>query len=346
LLEALDLLDVSHHMLIRLFQQTTSNRITCMARIPFPTNLRQFQLQFATEEACQEYLAACRWSEGYKCPKCGNTRAYALTTRRRWQCTICRHQVSLTSGTIFHNTKTPLTFWFWAAYLMTTDKRGLSAMLLQHQLGLGRYETAWMMLHKLRRAMVNAAREPLNGEIEVGDTWVGGNQAGIRGSRQLKGRKAAIVLVAVEKRKTASGRIRMEVIPDFRGETLNDFIHRNVTLGSTIYTDGLGGFASLESIGFKHVPRSQPTRTELRKGAKSVVPLADRAIGNLKQWLLGTHHGVSRRHLQFYLDEFVFRHNRRKQPMASFQTLLGLGSARRPTGYETIIGAKDLSPNI
>jgi transposase-like protein len=317
-----------------------------MARVPFPTSLRQFQLQFATEEACQEYLAACRWPEGYMCPRCGNGQAYALTTRRHWQCTACRHQVSLTSGTILHNTKTPLTFWFWAAYLMTTDKRGLSATLLQHQLGLRRYETAWMMLHKLRRAMVNTAREQLHGEIEIDDTWIGGTQAGIRGSRQLKGRKAALVIVAVEKRKSASGRIRMEVIPDFRAETLNNFIHRNVTPGSTIYTDGLKGFAGLEAIGFKHVPRSQPLRTELRKGAKSVVPLADRAIGNLKQWLLGTHHGVSRHHLQVYLDEFVFRHNRRKQPMASFQTLLGLGSGRGPTDYETIIGAKDLRHNI
>lgn len=138
----------------------------------------------------------------------------------------------------------------------------------------------------------------------------------------------------------------MEVIPNFRAETLNDFIHRNVTSGSTVYTDGLGGFAGLEAIGYKHVPRTQPMATELRKGAKPVVPLADRAIGNLKQWLLGTHHGVSRRHLQVYLDEFVFRHNRRKHPMASFQTLLGLGSARGPMAYETIIGAKDLHHNI
>jgi transposase-like protein len=128
----------------------------------------------------------------------------------------------------------------------------------------------------------------------------------------------------------------MEVIPGVRAETPNDFIHRSVTPGSTIYTDGLKGFAGLEAIGFKHVPRSQPQRTELRKGAKSVVPLADRAIGNLKQWLLGTHHGVSRRHLQVYLDEFVLPHNRRKQPMASFQTLLGLRSGREPTGHETI----------
>ena len=112
----------------------------------------------------------------------------------------CRYQISLTAGTILHNTKTPLTVWFWAAYLTVTDKRGMSALLLQRQLGLRRYETAWMLLHKLRRAMVNAAREPLHGEVEIDDTWIGGPQAGLRGSRQLKGRRAALVLVAVEKR--------------------------------------------------------------------------------------------------------------------------------------------------
>ena len=312
--------------------------------MPFPATLRQFQLQFATEEACQKYLAVCRWPEGYKCPRCGGSRAYVLDKRRSWQCAICRHQTSLTSGTVLHNTKTPLTVWFWAAYLMTTDKRGLSALLLQRQLGVPRYETAWMMLHKLRRAMVNVAREPLYGEVEVDDAWIGAMQAGLRGSRQLKGRKAALVVAAVEKRGKGSGRVRMEVIHDFTGATMNDFIQRNVTPGSTIYTDGLRSFSGLENIGFKHVPRTQPLRAELRKGAKSVVPLADRAIGNLQQWLVGTHHGVSRRHLQTYLDEFVFRHNRRRKPMAAFQTLLGLGSARKPTAYATILGAKDLRP--
>ena len=236
-----------------------------------------------------------------------------------------------------------LTLWFWAAYLITTDKGGVSALLLQRQLGLRRYETAWMRLHKLRRAMVNVAREPLQGEVEIDETWIGGTPAGLRGSRQLKGRKAALVLVAVEKRGRASGRIRMEVIPDFREATLKDFLRRKVALGSTIYTDGLKSFAGLEAAGFQHVPRNQPVRTELSKGTASAVPLADRAIGNLQQWLIGTHHGVSRRQLQFYLDEFVVRHNRRKQPMASFQTLLGLASGRAPTPYATIRGAKALS---
>jgi len=313
-----------------------------MARPAFPKSLLQFQSEFATEEACQQYLAVCRWPDGFVCPRCGHRHAYKMEKQRLRQCAACRHQVSLTSGTVLHNTRTPLMVWFWAAYLMTTDKRGVSAALLQRQLGLSRYETAWMMLHKLRRAMVNAAREPLHGEVEVDDTWIGGPQAGLRGSRQLKGRRAALVLVAAEKRGKVSGRVRMAVIPDFRKATITRFLTQNVATGSTIYTDGLKSFAGLEEVGFKHIPRTQPRSTELRKGAKSVVPLADRAIGNLKQWLIGTYHGVSRAQLQVYLDEFVFRHNRRKTPMAAFQTLLGLGTQHPPTPYARINSARDL----
>lgn len=265
-----------------------------------------------------------------------------MVRQRHWQCVACRHQVSLTSGTVLHNTKTPLTLWFWAAYLMTTDTRGISALLLQRQLGLVRYETAWMMLHKLRRAMVNAAREPLRGEVEIDETWIGGTQAGLRGSRQLNGRKASLVMVAVEKRGHVSGRLRLAVIPDFKRITLNAFITQHIAPGAILYTDGLKTFTGLEEAGYTHIPGTQPQRTDLRKGTKSVVPLADRAVGNLKQWLIGTHHGVSRAQLQVYLDEFVFRHNRRKTPMAAFQTLLGLGTGYTPTSYRRIRGAKDL----
>src|SRR5437588_471971 len=307
--------------------------------------MREFQRQFASEEACQAYLAACRWPDGFACPRCGHTRGYRLMEHRRWQCVACRYQVSLTAGTILHNTKTPLAVWFWAAYLTVTDKRGISALLLQRQLGLRRYETAWMLLHKLRRAMVNAAREPLHGEVEIDDTWIGGAQAGLRGSRQLKGRRAALVLVAVEKRGKGSGRVRVAVIPDFRTMTLKAFIKQNVLPGSKIYTDGLKSYSGLEESGYHHVARIQPLRTDLRKGAKSAVPLADRAIGNLQQWLIGTYHGVSRAQLQVYLDEFVFRHNRRKRPAAAFQTLLGLGTGHKSTEYQRIRGAKDLADN-
>jgi transposase-like protein len=315
-------------------------------RPPFPRTRRQFQTDFATEEACQRYLAACRWPNGFSCPRCGHERAYELVNQRRQQCGKCRYQVSLTSGTILHRTKIPLTHWFWAAYLMTTDKRGVSALLLQRQLGLACYETAWMMLHKLRRAMVNMVREPLRGEVEVDDTWVGGEQAGLRGSRQLKERQAALVLVAVEKRGRASGRVRMSVISNFKAATIRSFLIQNVAPGSTVYTDGLKSFSGLLEAGFKHVARNQPLRLELRKGAKPAVPLADRAIGNLQQWLIGTYHGVSKAQLQVYLDEFVFRHNRRKTPAAAFQTLLGLGTSRRSTVYEQIRGARDLNPNL
>ena len=314
-----------------------------MARPPFPANLREFQPQFATDEACQQYLAASRWPNGFRCPRCGHQRAYRMLKHRRWRCVECRDQVSLTAGTVLHNTKISLTVWFWAAYLMTTDKRGISALLLQHQLGLRRYETAWMLLHKLRRAMVNVAREPLHGEVELDDTWVGGPQLGLRGSRQLKGRKAAIVLVAVEKRGRGSGRIRMAGISNFRQTTMSGFVQHHVTPGSTVYTDGLKGFEGVQAAGVTHVPRTQPLQSALRKGAPSVVPLADRGIGNLQQWLIGTYHGVSKAQLQVYLDEFVFRHNRRRTSQAAFQTLLGLGTGRAPTPYRRIRGARDVA---
>ena len=225
---------------------------------------------------------------------------------------------------------------------MTTDKRGISALLVQRQLAIRRYETAWLMLHKLRRAMVNVAREPLHGEVEIDDTWIGGPQPGLRGSRQLKGRKAALVFVAVEKRAAISGRVRMAVVPDFKQATMVEFVKRHVAPGSTVYTDGLKSFGNLQPAGVKHVPRTQPLRSALRKGVPSVVPLADRAIGNLQQWLIGTHHGVGRQHLQPYLDEFVFRHNRRQTPMAAFQTLLGLGTRHGPTPGSLIRAGRDL----
>jgi transposase-like protein len=168
----------------------------------------------------------------------------------------------------------------------------------------------------------------------------------LRGSRQLKGRKAALVIVAVEKRGRVTGRIRMAVIADFKSATLTAFLKQNMAPGSTVYTDGLKSFTGLQEAGFKHVPRTQPLRTDLRKGAKSVLPFADRTIGNLQQWLIGTYHGVSRDQLQVYLDEFVFRHNRRRQPLAAFQTLLGFGTGRAPTPYNRIRGAKDLPRSL
>src|ERR1700684_3678587 len=168
----------------------------------------------------------------------------------------------------------------------------------------------------------------------------------VRGTRQQKNRGAAVFLCAVEKRGKASGRVRMKVIPDFKATTIIPFLRQNVTPGSTIYTDGLKSFVGLSEAGFKPLARNQPLRSELRKGAKSAVPLADRAIGNLQQWLIGTYHGVSKAQLQVYLNELVFRRNRRKTPAAAFQTLLGLGTSRKSTEYEQIRGARDLHPSL
>jgi len=222
---------------------------------------------------------------------------------------------------------------------MVTDKRGISASLIQRQLGL-RYETAWTILHKLRRAMVNSLREPLRGEIEMDETWVGGYQQGLEESRQLKGRKAALVLVAVERSEQRAGRARMAVIPDFTARTVVAFVKRNVALGSTLYTDGMPGFRGIVAEGYLLVAEKQ---VRFSRGGKAIVPIADQTIGNLKQWLIGTHHGVGRAHLQAYLDEFVFRHNRRGNLAAAFQTILGLGTARSPTFFTTLVGAKDHS---
>jgi transposase-like protein len=305
--------------------------------IPFPPNLREFQRRFSTEQACADYLALCRWPDGYQCPRCQSRRAYALVNQGRFQCAKCRYQVSLPAGTILENTKLPLTAWFWAAYSMATDGRGVSALWVRDQLGMG-YKSAWLLLHKLRRAAVAPERTKLRGVIEMDETWVGGWQSGVRGSRQLKGRKAALVIVAVERRGRATGRARMEVIPNFRQVTMNDFARRNIELGSTIYTDKMTGFDGFTKAGFVHYPTVQG---KIRKGAPHVVPLADRAMGNMKQWLLGTHHGVSNSQLQAYLDEWVFRHNRRHNRQAAFQTLLGLGAARQPAPLSVVRGGSD-----
>ena len=219
--------------------------------------------------AARSYLTRCRWPDGFMCPRCA--RSARLSHRRRRDdgsvrpvAIRCRSQ----SGTILHNTKTPLAVWFWAAYLAVTDKRGLSALLLQRQLGLSRYETAWMLLHKLRRAMVNATREPLHGDVEMDDTWVGGPQPGLRGSRQLKGRKAALVRVAVEKRGPGIG-----PSPDggasrtSRRRQSMPLSSEHIVPGATLYTDAYKSFDRLAATGVRHVPRHQASRSDFRRGA-------------------------------------------------------------------------------
>jgi transposase-like protein len=289
-----------------------------------------FQERFAEEAACLEYLAASSWPEGYRCPACGCGRAWVLERRHLWECSACHHQASVTAGTVMHGTRTSLRLWFWAAYLVATHTPGMSALQLQRQLGIGRYETAWLILHKLRRAMVAPERDPLRGEIEVDEAIVGGRDPERRGGRQ-RDAKAVLVGVAVESRGRGSGRLRLQVLPDASQATLGPWVAATVNAGAIVHTDGSDGYRKLRALGFDHRPRRKPDTPP-----EQMLPLAHRAVSNLKTWLHGTHRGVAPEHLQVYLDEFVFRHNRRATPLAGFQTLLGLSATHPPTTYAQI----------
>jgi len=307
----------------------------------FPRTLPEFYRRFSNEEACLRYLVETRWPDGFRCPACGSDNSHLLTTRRVWQCRGCRKQTSATAGTILHRTRLPLTAWFSAAYLMTSHKPGISALQLQRQLGLASFGTTWALLHKLRRAMVNPDRRKLTGTVEVDETWVGGKQAGLKGGRQRLGRKALLVAVAVERGDKTLGRLRLEVIPAASQETLGDFVARNIEPGSTVVSDAWTGYEALDPNAYTHEAISQAAMK--RQGLEpDAVPGVHRVISNLKTWLRGTHHGVGADHLDYYLNEFVFRFNRRFYPMAGFATLLDLGTVQPPTPIAEILSP--LSP--
>jgi transposase-like protein len=291
----------------------------------------EFQHRFSDDDACRAYLFLSRWPDGFSCPVCGGGEIGAEHRRHLWQCRRCGRQTSVTAGTVMHKTRMPLTLWFWAAYLVSTHGPGISALQLQRQLGISRYETAWMILHKLRRAMVAPEREPLTAEVEVDEGFLGGRDTDLRGSRQRNGKP--LVGVAVEVRGNGSGRLRLQLLPDASAASLTPFVSSSVAAGAIVHTDGWAGYSGLGSAGFEHQPHKQRARFPDREW---VLPRAHRALSNLKTWLQGTHHGVSPQHLQIYLDEFVFRHNRRRTPLAGFQTLLGLGAVHEPTTYHQI----------
>jgi len=304
-----------------------------MARPSFPRSLGEFQQRFCAEEACAAYLAESRWPEGFVCPRCGGKESYLLPLRRLFQCKACDYQVSLTAGTVMHGTRVDLIQWFRAAYLLTTLTPGISALQLQRQLALGSYRTAWMMLHKLRKATVDPGRGKLHGVIEVDDTYVGGKEEDVVG-RQV--RTKTPVVAAVEVRGRASGRLRLRALGDVSAASLLPFVQDVVAPGSVVYTDGWRGYARLGSKECQH--RIRPVKDG--QDPSRVLPRVHRAISNLKSWLQGTHHGVSPKHLQPYLDEFAFRFNRRRTPMAAFQTLLGIGSQVPTVTYKMLCASE------
>ncbi len=302
-----------------------------MSRPDYPLTILEFQQRFGTEEACRAYVFASRWPEGFVCPGCGARDAGGETRRHLWVCTACGRQTSVTAGTVMHGTRLPLRTWFWAAYLVSTFHPGISAKQLQRQLGIGCHETAWAMLHKLRGAMVAPERELLKDEVEIDEFFLGGYEEGLKGGRQ-RGKKT-LCGVAIEVRGRGSGRLRLAVLPDASGPALLAFTKATTEKGAIVHTDGLQSYRVLAEHGYDHRRRPQTTAV----AGDQLLPRAHRAISNLKAWMHGTHRRVSPEHLPVYLDEYVFRHNRRRTPMAGFQTLLGLGLAHEPITYRDII---------
>ena len=212
----------------------------------FPKNLMEFIAEFATEEACRRYLLKIRWPDGIVCPICGSRRGW-ITARGQYHCASCGRQTSPTAGTILHNSRVPLRKWFLAMWLVCTQKTGLSAKDLQRELGLGSYKTAWLMLQKLRQAMVRVGRDQLVGTVEVDETYVGGVEEGVRGRELVR---KALVVIAVELEGRKMGRIRLRHIPDASTRTLVGFITDCVENGSLIHTDGWKGYTGLKEAGY------------------------------------------------------------------------------------------------
>lgn len=270
----------------------------------YPKNQLDFSDRFSTEEACRDYLFSIRWPNGYKCPRCGNTTAWP-TRRHEYRCIECNLQTSVTSGTIFHGTRKPLRLWFQMMWSVASQKYGANALGLQRVLGLGSYHTAWEWLHKLRRAMVRPGRERLSGVVEVDETYIGGSKSGKRG-RGAKGK--VLVMVAVEdKGKLGFGRIRLRCVKDASGSCLISFIQDNIEIGSVIRTDGWNGYNGLIEKGYGH--NVQKLTGDI---GEEMLPLVHRIASLLKRWLTGTYQGAVRgQYLDYYLDEYTFRFNRR-----------------------------------
>lgn len=300
----------------------------------YPETTQEFHDWFATEDSCRDYMFRLRWPEGFRCPRCRNNRAWRMG-RLLFRCTQCDLETSITAGTLFQDTRKPLRLWFQAMWYVTNQKYGVSAIGLGQALGLGSYRTAWMWLHKLRRAMVRPGRDRLEGTVEIDETYVGGQRPGKRG-RGAEGK--ALVLVAAQKDGKRVGRIRLRRIDDASADSLETAIKEMVTPGSMIRTDEWLGYNGLKAQGYSH----KVVRRKSSVG-DNLLPLANRVTSLLKRWLLGTHQGAVRpSHLDYYLDEFTFRFNRRTSRSRGklFYRLVQQAMAIDPVPAKSIIGGR------
>ncbi len=305
--------------------------------VDYPRTLREFDEWFSSEAACAEYLRRLRWPDGFRCPACGGGKAWT-TARDELRCVTCQRQTSAIAGTIFEGTRKPLRVWFQAMWYVTNQKLGGSALGLQRVLGLGSYQTAWAWLHKLRRAMVRPGRDRLSGRVEVDETYVGGPEEGLRGR---KTESKAIVAVAAQEDGPGIGRIRLRRVRDVSAESLHRFVEEAVAPRSVVHTDAWGGYSGLEAKGYRHKV-SNLTRTG--RLAHELMPRVHRVVSLLKRWLLGTHQGaVTDRHLDYYLDEFTFRFNRRRSFARGllFYRLLQQAVEIDPVPYGRLVGGTE-----
>ena len=334
---------------------------------PYPKNLLEFQRMFPSEGSCTRYMARVRWPDGFVCRYCGSRKAPFTFANRPLvvRCRRCRKDTSLTAGTVMHGTRTPLCTWFWSAYLATTQTPGMSALQLQRQLGIPRYETAFQVLHKLRAPMVRPGRDRIGAEypVEVDETLVGGRTRGegrgvhhkvyvvgaVEVRRRQKGEdRAAEGSEEHEggvplKRPVYAGRLRLRLLQSRGRSGLSRFVRESVEPGAVVLTDGWQGYAGLVGMGYQHqavIIGDDP------KQAEKHLPLIHLVFSNMKAWLYGTHHGVSQHHLQAYLNEYVFRFNRRFYPMTSFATLLGLGAIEKGPTYDGLYDGAWQHPNL
>lgn len=303
----------------------------------YPETIFDFEKMFATEEACYEYLTKLRWPNGFYCPRCNHNKAWRMKRGLYW-CCQCNYQVSVTAGTMFENTRKPLKMWFVAIWYVVNQKNGVSALGLQRVLGLPSYRIVWTWLHKLRHAMVRPGRDKLSGLVEVDETYLGGAKPGKRG-RGAAGK--SLVLVAVEDKGRSFGRIRLHRIIDASANSLIPVIQESVTPKSIIRTDGWKGYVELPSKGYQHSIVRQDNNI-----GDNLLPLVSQVTGLLKKWILGTHQGgIQPSHLDYYLDEFTFRFNRRTSKFRGklFYRLIQQAVAISPVTGKDIHGGQHIS---
>ncbi|MGH9278643.1 MAG: IS1595 family transposase, partial [Acidimicrobiales bacterium] len=304
----------------------------------YPRSAGEFGAWFATDADCLDYLEWLRWPEGFVCPRCGHVVGWPMADGR-FRCGACDGRTSVTAGTIFDKTRTPLTVWFTACWLFATQKDGVSAQSLQRALEIGSYQTAWAMLHRLRSVLVRPGRERLTGRVEVDETFIGGEEPGLRGGRQ-KGKKSLVGVVVEVREPKRFGRCRMALLADASAASLHPFVTAHVADGATVITDGWNGYRGVAELGYTHARFSQRAARRRGEDPGGLLPGVHRIASLAKRWLLGTHQGsVDEAHLQAYLDEFVFRFNRRTSRSRGlvFHRVLELAVAHDPVRYRDLV---------